>query len=77
MHTAALPQTLAHPTRATGVAAWAIRTGRALERWGRARAARRQGIDQEASAHRRAAAAARAAVAERDALIRSAATPLR
>lgn len=77
MHTAALPQNLAHPIRATGVAAWAIRTGRALERWGRTRAARRHGSTREASAHRAAAAAARDAVAERDALIRSAAIPLR
>ncbi|MDR5701053.1 hypothetical protein [Agromyces aerolatus] len=75
MHTAALPQALAHPVRATGVAGWAIRTGRALERWGRTRAARRHGAGPEASAHL--AAAARAAVAERDELHRSAAIPLR
>lgn len=75
MHTAALPQNLAHPIRATGVAAWAIRTGRALERWGRTRAARRHGTGHEASAHL--AAAAREAQADRDALIRSAAIPLR
>jgi hypothetical protein len=75
MHTAALPQNLAQPIRATGVAAWAIRTGRALERWGRTRAARRHGAGHEASAHL--AAAAREAQADRDALIRSAAIPLR
>lgn len=75
MHTAALPQSLARPIRATGVAGWAIRTGRALERWGRTRAARRHGVDAEASA--RHAAAAQAALAERDALHRSAAIPLR
>lgn len=80
MHTAALPHGLAHPVRATGAAAWAIRTGRALERWGRTRAARRMHDSPGASAHhaaRAAANAAREAVADRDALARSAAIPLR
>jgi hypothetical protein len=77
VHTAALPQNLAHPIRATGTAAWAIRTGRALERWGRTRAARRHGIGHEASAHQMVAAAAHDAAADRDALYRSAAIPLR
>ncbi|WP_308799866.1 hypothetical protein [Agromyces silvae] len=78
MHTAALPQILTTgPVRATGIAAWAIRSGRALEHWGRTRAARRAYLRAEASAHLRATHAVRVAVAERDALHRSAAIPLR
>lgn len=50
---------------------WAVRGGLALARWGRRRAARR--TDRDRLVRRRAAqAAAAAAIAERDRLIRSA-----
>jgi hypothetical protein len=78
MQTAALPQsTSAGAIRLPGLAGWAVRTGRALERWGRARAARRLTAAPEASTQRLAETAAAQATAERDALYRSAAIPFR
>jgi len=60
---------LTRPTSpATGTAAAAIRIGRALEAWGRARARRRHAADLDA---RRQADEARAALRERDALVSS------
>jgi hypothetical protein len=78
MQTAALPQsTSAGAIRLPGLAGWAVRTGRALERWGRARAARRLMAGAGASARLADLEAGRQAIAERDELIRSAAIPLR
>jgi hypothetical protein len=63
----------ARPIAASGLAAWAMRTGRALERWGRERALRRH--DRERMLARRAAAAeASQAIAERDAAHRRSTT---
>jgi len=60
----------APPLSARGLAGWAVRTGRALERWGRARAARRGDRDR-VLAQRAAAAAAEQALAERHVAYRS------